>query len=412
MSPQTLRLGLIGLGRAAVSILPSIISHPHVRITAAADRESSVRDRFGTDFDVPTYADAEELVADSEVDAVYISTPHQLHASQTILAAQNKKHVLVEKPMALSLEDCESMRQAAADHGVQIVVGHTHAFDRPIRAMRAIIAGGELGQLAMINTWNFTSFLWRPRRPEELDTRRGGGIIFNQVPHQIDMVRLIGGGLVTSVRSMTWVLEPSRPTEGSHATFLQFQDGVAATVVYSGYDFFDTDEFHGWIDEEGQRKTENENGRARRALKTAGSNGEARLKDQGGYRRYPSANVGASQQPHFGILIASCEKGDIRVASTGLAVYDEHGMSDVPVDPPVAHPDKTSVIDEFYRSATTGRAAVHDGAWGEATLEVCLAILESAKDGREIPLSRQVKVRDSEGMSSTGPVSATEGRRG
>ena len=67
----------------------------------------------------------------------------------------------------------------------------------------------------MINSFNYTNFLYRPRRPEELDTAQGGGILFNQVPHQIDIARLLGGGLVRSVRAQTTVLDPARPTEGS-----------------------------------------------------------------------------------------------------------------------------------------------------------------------------------------------------
>ena len=63
---------------------------------------------------------------------------------------------------------------------------------------------GELGRLGMINSFNYTSYLYRPRRPEELDTSKGGGILFNQVPHQIDTVRLLAGGLAKSVRNESW----------------------------------------------------------------------------------------------------------------------------------------------------------------------------------------------------------------
>ena len=120
--------------------------------------------------------------------------------------------------------------------------------------MRRSIASGELGRLGMIHSFNYTNFLYRPRRPEELDTAQGGGILFNQVPHQIDMVRLLAGGLVRSVRAQTTALDPARPTEGSCAALLQFENGAAASLVYSGYDYFDSDEWHFNISERGTPK--------------------------------------------------------------------------------------------------------------------------------------------------------------
>jgi phthalate 4,5-cis-dihydrodiol dehydrogenase len=398
----TLRLGFLGLGRAAASLVPSVLSHPHVEIAAAADTRQEVRDRFGRDFGVPVYAQAEELCADPNVDAVYVATPHALHAPQSILAAEHGKHVLVEKPMALTLEDCDAMLRAADRNSVHLVVGHTHSFDPPVQRMREIIRSGELGRLAMVNTWMFSDFLYRPRRPEELDTGLGGGIIFNQVPHQVDVVRFLGGGLVRTVRSAAWVLDPFRPTEGSHVTFLEFEGGAAASLVYSGYDFFDTDEFHGWLGEEGQPKEPSGNGSARRRLGRLSSPEEEReLKAGGGYGAAPAnATEGAWRQPHFGVLVASCERGDMRVGAKGVVVYDERGVREIALPPAAARPDKSVVVDELYQAVATGQAPVHDGAWGQATLEVCLAILTSAREHREVTLSHQVAVRDEHGVGS------------
>ena len=95
----------------------------------------------------------------------------------------------------------------------------------------------------------------------------------------LHVVRLIGGGLVRSVRSMTWSLDPARQTEGSHLTFLQFEDGSAASMAFSGYDYFDSDEFHFWIGESGEEKTPNAHGRTRAANTAVGDTAaEAALK--------------------------------------------------------------------------------------------------------------------------------------
>ena len=87
--------------------------------------------------------------------------------------------------------------------GVRMVIGHSHSFDAPIRRTRELIASGAVGSLRMISALNYTDFLYRPRRPEELRTESGGGVIFNQAPHQVDIVRLLGGGLVRSVCAVT-----------------------------------------------------------------------------------------------------------------------------------------------------------------------------------------------------------------
>src|SRR5262249_11756640 len=156
--------------------------------------------------------------------------------------AEAGKHVIVEKPLALTLEDCDAIIAAGEKSGVQLIVGHTHGFDPAVREMARIIRSGEVGALALIAMWNYTNFMYRPRR-EELDTSKSGGIIFNQIPHQIDILRGLGGE-IRSVRAIAKQLDPARPTEGLASALLQFESGASAALIYSGYDRFDSDEFH------------------------------------------------------------------------------------------------------------------------------------------------------------------------
>jgi phthalate 4,5-cis-dihydrodiol dehydrogenase len=313
------------------------------------------------------------------------------------MAASSGKHIIVEKPMALSLEDCAAMTQAAERHGVHLMVGHTHSFDPPVRRMREIIRGGALGPLAMVNTWSYSNFLMRPRRPEELDTAQGGGIIYNQVPHQVDVVRLLGGGMVRSVRSMAWALEPGRPTEGSHLTFLQFEDGAAASLAFSGYDYFDSDEFHGWVGESGEEKQPGGHGKARASLKQF-----ANAREEGAYKAAASARAGFGEAPqpvrwhhlHCGITIVGCARGDMRPSPDGVWIYDRDGRRELEVPRGPAFPDKGSVVDEMVQAIRTDVSPPHDGAWGMATMEVSLAVLRSARERREVMLQHQVPLRD------------------
>lgn len=384
-------LGILGLGGAAMQMLPSLLADERVAVTAVADVDAATRDRFARDFGVAAYGDVAALCADRRVDAVYVATPSALHATHAIAAAEAGKHVLVEKPLALTVAECLAVAEAAETNGVHVVVGHTHSFDPPVLAMWDQLREGRLGRVAMINTWNYGPFLYRPRRPDELDTARGGGAIFNQVPHQVDVVRLLGGGLVRSVRAAAWVLDAARPTEGSCSAFLSFEGGTAATLVYSGYDHFDSDELHGWVGELGEARPGGNHGAARRTLASVTSpEAEAELKRR---RGYGGSNLmpppERRHQPHFGLLVVSCERGDLRTTPDGYALYTETGATEVrlPADGPF--PDRRAVLDELYRAAVLDDPPLHDAAWGTATVEVCHAILTSAREGREVSVHHQ-----------------------
>jgi phthalate 4,5-cis-dihydrodiol dehydrogenase len=389
VTERKLRLGVAGLGRAFTLMLPAFANDPRVALVAAAEPREEARRKFARDFAAKAYASVEELCADAEVEAVYVATPHQDHARHACLAASNGKHVLVEKPMALTLDDGRAMIAAARASGVRLLVGHSHSFDRPIARAREIIASGEVGTVRMITALNFTDFLYRPRRPDELDTAQGGGVLFSQAAHQVDIVRLLAGGQVRSVRAATGSWDPARPAEGAYAAFLSFENGAAASLTYSGYARFDSDEFCGWVGELGQRKDPSGYGAARRMLQGVSPAGEGVLKAASGY-----GGVKANAEPadllhqHFGLLLISCDRADLRPLPTGVMVYSDEAAR-LDALPPPAVP-RSEVVDELYDAIALDRPPVHSGEWGLATLEVCLAMLTSAREGKEIMLEHQV----------------------
>ncbi|HXD52676.1 MAG TPA: Gfo/Idh/MocA family oxidoreductase, partial [Burkholderiales bacterium] len=247
-----LRLGIAGLGVASTQILPPISALSYIKITAAADIRPDALEKFRAVYQGETYTSVQTMCEEAGIDAVYVATPNPLHAEHAIIAARSGKHVIVEKPMAMSLTECDAMNEAAEKNGVKLLCGHTHSFDPPIRKMREIVKSGELGKLSMINSWNYNEFMYRPRMRHELAMSRG--VVLNQGPHHVDIVRLIGGGMVRSVRAMTGVWDPAREWEGSYTCFLEFVDGTPATLVYSGYGFFDTAELFNWVGEGGQHR--------------------------------------------------------------------------------------------------------------------------------------------------------------
>ncbi len=397
MSTRRLRIGIAGLGRAFSIMLPALESEK-LEIVAGADPRPEARERFAAEFKARAYETVEDMCADTAVEAVYISTPHGLHRANVEAAAAAGRHILVEKPMALKLEDCRAMTAAARAAGVIMVVGHSHSFDLPIRRAREIIASGAVGELRMITSAYYTDFLYRPRRREELDTSQGGGVMYNQAPHQVDVARLLGGGLVRSVRSNVGIWDAARPTEGAYQALLTFKSGASASLTYSGYAHFDGDELVDWVTEGGLPKDPVRYGATRRALAAASSiEDEERLKNRvnyggEGYGGPQNAASGDAQRhhQHFGLVIASCSHADLRPTAKGVHVYADSERRFEPLASPMVYRDE--VIDELYDAIVHGTPVVHDGEWGMATMEVCLAMLASHAQGREIELRHQVPV--------------------
>lgn len=378
-----LRLGIAGLGRAFSVMLPTFARHPAVKLVAGADIRAEARNRFADEFSAKTYDAVAALCADPAIDVVYVATPHQFHREHATLAARAGKHLLIEKPMALTLKDCAAIVEAVRKSGVQAVVGHSHSFDAPIRHLRALVEGGAFRQVRMINALNYTDYLYRPRRPEELDTLKGGGAVFNQAAHQVDIARLIAGAPVRGVRAMTGSWDPKRPTEGAYATLLTFANGAFASLAYSGYGHFDSDEFDGWVGEMGQTKTPYV-GSSRPQFKTQDDETAYKnARNYGGTDFRPPGETTVHQ--HFGTLLVSCERADLRPVPNGVMIY-QNGTARLDAIPSPRVP-RAEVIDELYDAVVRGKAPLHDAAWGMATVEVLLAMLRSAHDGADVSLT-------------------------
>ena len=388
-----LRIGVAGLGRAFTLMLPTFVADRRVRLVAAADPWQPARAQFSRDFAAPAYSSVQALCADPQVEVVYVATPHAHHAEHVALAAAHGKHLLVEKPMAITLEQCHAMVSAAAAARVQLVVGHSHSFNQPVLQTRRLIDSGRFGAVRMLTALNFTDFLYRPRRPEELDTQVGGGVIHSQAAHQIDILRLLGGGLVETVLAQTGNWDAARPTEGAYQALLRFRGGAFASATYSGYGHFDSDALMDNHGELGQAKSPADYGAARRRLGgTADAQDEAQLKAQRNYGGSLYVADAAMTAPgayqHFGPVIVSCELADLRPTATGVHIYShtQHELQSLAA-PVVA---RAEVIDELFAAVVDGHPPLHSGAWARATTEVCLAMLESARSGGVQTMQHQV----------------------
>lgn len=395
MSAAPIRLGVLGLGRAFTLMLPTFLNDRRVQLVAAFDPRAAACAQFEQTFGGIARGSPEALCADPLVEWIYIATPHQMHAEHVALAARHGKGVLVEKPMAIALDDCTQMMAACDRANVPLIVGHSHSFNAPVLLARRLIDSGAFGDVRLVHAMQYTDFLYRPRRPEELDTARGGGVVFSQAAHQIDIVRLLAGGLTTQVRASTGAWDASRPTEGAFSALLNFANGAFASVTYNGYGLYDTDALMDGIGEMGLPKDPDAHHQTRARLASVADEAqEAALKAErnfGGSLFVPPPPRVPDAAQHFGPVIVSCERGDLRLTPHGVAVVDAQGRRFVAADiPPVA---RAEVIDELWRVAREGAQPLHGGAWSRATLEVCLAILESGRRAVDIMPTLQVAYR-------------------
>lgn len=387
MTSDPVRLGVAGLGRAFMLMVPSFDADTRVKLTAAAAPREESRDAFEKEYGGTGYATVEELCADPDVEAIYIATPHQMHVDHVLAAARAGKHILVEKPLAVLMEDAEVMVSAAKEAGVHLIVGPSHSFDPPVELATQLISSGKFGQLRMIQAFNYTDFLYRPRRPEELRTEEGGGVLFSQAIHQIDVVRRLAGGMAEKIYAMTGAWDPKRPTEGAFTALMNFAGGCVANMTYSGYAHFDSDIWMNNVGELGQRKSEGAYGGARRALLDLNPDDEVRLKTT---RTFGSGTtIEAEHNEHFGPVIALCDRADLRLTPDGIEVFGdtERGFIEAKFGPA----PRRTVLDALVDAVRHNKAPDQTGEWGLASLEVCHAILQSAETGQAVDLQRQCK---------------------
>jgi phthalate 4,5-cis-dihydrodiol dehydrogenase len=384
---RRVRLGIAGLGVAGGALLPAIQRHPNFDLVAIAEPVAETREAGVSATGAQGFNDLATMLADAQLDAVYLATPTVMHVEHISMVFQSGRHVLCEKPMAVRLEDAQAMVAASEAAKRALIVGHAHGFDFPIAKMREIISSGRLGKVRMIHTWHYTDWMYRPRIPEELDLSRGGGITFRQGSHQFDIIRLLGGGLVESVRAETYNWDPNRSSIGAHTVFLRFQDGTAATAVYNGYGYMSAIELCGDVTEWGFTEKVEQRPAVNRSMKSRTPEVELEAKRKRA-QNVSSVTTDAPFQPTFGLTIVSCEKGDIRQSPRGLYVYTDGGREEI-----VLSTDKSPhhlVLDEFHGAIMGTTKPVHDGRWGLANLEVCVAAIESARSQKEIGLVYQV----------------------
>lgn len=379
-----IRVGVVGLGRGFTLTAPSALKSQLVEFVAAAAPRDESQKAFRSVFQGRAYSSYDQLLADPSVEAIHVATPHQLHAEMTVAAAEAGKHVLVEKPIAISLADAERMTQACEANQVALIVGPAHSFDAQVLTARQVIDSERFGRVLAINTLNYTDFMYRPRRDEELRTVDGGGVLFSQGAHQFDIVRLLAGAPASEVYASTGHWDRDRDTEISYQAMIRFANGAVAQCTYSGFARFDSDELMGWVGETGYVKDPQNYGSSRKALVDLTRDQERSAKRR---RTFGASELKAAapNNEHFGPLIIQCEHADLKIEPHQISVYTDYEKEVVPV--PLVTSPREPVFKALYEAIRLGTHPVQSGRWCLGTLEICHAVIESAEKGKPVHLN-------------------------
>lgn len=231
----SIRFGLIGCGDISRKrVAPALRDLECCELVAVARKQSELAESFAKEFGAQRwYADWRELVADKEIDAVYVASPVNLHAEQTIAAAEAGKHVLCEKPMAMNVAECDQMIAACESNNVKLGVAYYRHFYPLVRRVKEIIESDEIGVpvVAQVN-----AFEWF--KPEKSNPRywliekekSGGGPMFDFGCHRIEVL-LDLFGKVDRVKATTSNSFFKRGVEDVASAILQFEQGTIATLT-------------------------------------------------------------------------------------------------------------------------------------------------------------------------------------
>ncbi len=225
-----IKFGLIGCGRVAPRHAESIAGLPGARLAAVADIRENRAHHFATQYGAEPHTDYHTLLAQPDVDVVNICTPSGLHAQITLDALAAGKHVIVEKPIALSLEDANRMIAAARDANRKLCVVLQNRYNPPMQDLRRLVDAGALGKLLLGNA---TVRWYRPQEYYDDDWHgtwaMDGGALMNQSIHHIDALQWLLGA-PESVFAFTATLAHRMEAEDVGVATIRFRNGAVGTV--------------------------------------------------------------------------------------------------------------------------------------------------------------------------------------
>lgn len=229
-------IGIVGAGRISGAHAQAARALPTTRLVGVAEPDEERRARFLERFGGTGYAEHRALLDADEVDAIVVCLPHWLHAEVGCAALDAGKHVFLEKPMAMTVAECDALIAAARRAGRKLMVGHMYQYHPVNTTAKALLDAGELGAIVMAtDTWH-KPFFGREKRPAWfLDAAKGGGMWPMNGSHMIDRMTYLIGSDVVAVKASVGTRFFDQPCTDHGVALLQYGNGTHATLVHAGY---------------------------------------------------------------------------------------------------------------------------------------------------------------------------------
>ena len=232
----SLRLGIIGAGAMGAQHAGAAQGVEGVEVAAVAEVHPEEREKFAKHFKCKAYAHYEDMLAQEHLGAVVVALPNLLHCQATVKAAQAGCHVLVEKPLAVDLEECDQMIEAAKANEVKLMVGHNYHSNPYYLKAKEIVESGEVGRIVLA---------WDHRLGPRLSSRasppdwyfvrsQGGGMLMMNGVHFIGRLRWLVGSPVVAVKGMARNFAQPVRGDDTGLIVLHFANGVYATIQMVG----------------------------------------------------------------------------------------------------------------------------------------------------------------------------------
>jgi 1,5-anhydro-D-fructose reductase (1,5-anhydro-D-mannitol-forming) len=231
-----MRWGLVGTGAiSSKRVGPGLVAAEGSQLVAACDVVQAALHEFAEQFHVPrVYTSFDELLNDEEIDAVYLATPIALHGPQAIQALRAGRHVLVEKPMALSVAEGVEMVRVARETGKTLATAYYRRFFPKVQRARQLIADGTLGQVIMVVSMYHTWYDPAPAAPGSWRAQKansGGGVLWDMGSHRFDL--LVGlFGMPTQVWAKTETLAHGYEVEDTATVYMKLGNGAQCASTW------------------------------------------------------------------------------------------------------------------------------------------------------------------------------------
>ena len=236
MTRRRVRSALVGCGKVGAIHAQALASVPHSELVAVCDDRSDRAEALANQFGGQPYSDVATMLGEEAPEVVCVCTPHPRHAEPTFLALEAGAHVLVEKPLAANLADCDAMIAAAQQAGVSLGVVSQRRWYEPVARMKAAIDAGKIGRPVLAV---FQMYSWRDEAYYRSDSWRGrwdtegGGVLVNQSPHMLDLLRWFMGDIATVIGSWANLNHPYIEVDDTAVAIIHFASGGLGAIVTS-----------------------------------------------------------------------------------------------------------------------------------------------------------------------------------